>query len=286
MAQAEEEQPMPPRDLDFGACYGPWAVVAGASEGLGAQFAAQLAARRLNLALIARRAAMLNQLAAQLKASYSVQVRTIELDLGRADCGAIVAGHTGDIEVGLLVYNAARSVIGPFFAQPLDQHLNELDVNCRAPLTLAYTLGQRMLERGRGGIVLMSSLSAAQGSPMIANYAATKAYNQLLAEGLWDELRGQGVDVLACCAGATTTPNYLASAPKRGGATAATAMSPRGVVAEALAALGRQPSVVPGGANRLAAFVMRRLLPRRAAIAIMGQTLRKMYGEPKRQGTG
>jgi short-subunit dehydrogenase len=277
---------MPPRHLDFAARYGPWAVVAGASEGLGAQFAAQLAPRRINLVLIARRAAMLEQLAAQLKAGYGVQVRTIELDLGRADCGATVATHTSDIEIGLLVYNAARSVIGPFLAQPLDQHLNELDVNCRAPLTLAYTLGRRMLERRRGGIVLMSSLSAAQGSPMIANYAATKAYNQLLAEGLWDELRGQGVDVLACCAGATTTPNYLASAPKRGGATAATAMSPRAVVAEALAALGRQPSVVPGGANRLAAFVMRRLLPRRAAIAIMGQTLRKMYGEPKRQGTG
>ena len=276
---------MPPRHLDFAASYGPWAVVAGASEGLGAQFAAQLAARRINLVLIARRAAMLEQLAAQLKAGYGMQVRTIELDLGRADCGAIVAAHTGDIEIGLLVYNAARSVIGPFLAQPLDQHLNELDVNCRAPLTLAYTLGRRMLERRRGGIVLMSSLSAAQGSPMIANYAATKAYNQLLAEGLWDELRGQGVDVLACCAGATTTPNYLASAPKRGAA-AATAMSPSAVVEEVLAALGRQPSLVPGRANRLAAFVMRRLLPRRAAIAIMGRTLRKMYGEPKRQGTG
>jgi short-subunit dehydrogenase len=124
--------------------------------------------------------------------------------------------------------------------------------------------------------VLMSSLSATQGSPLIANYAATKAYNLVLAEGLWDELRACGVDVLACCAGATTTPNYLASAPRRGAGTRS-AISPQVVVAETLAALGKRPSVIPGRFNRLAAFLMRRLLPRRTTITIMGRTMREMY---------
>ena len=268
---------MPMRPADFAARYGTWALVAGASEGLGAEFATQLAMQGLNLVLVARRADRLDELATQLAASYGAQVRTLALDLGHADAAVVITTQTADIEVGLLVYNAARSVIGPFLERPLQDHLNELDVNCRAPVTLAHALGQRMVERGRGGIVLMSSLSATHGSPLIANYAATKAYNLVLAEGLWDELRAHGVDVLACCAGATTTPNYLASAPRRGAGTRS-AMSPQAVVVETLAALGKGPSVIPGRFNRLAGFLMRRLLPRRTTITIMGRTTRGMYG--------
>jgi short-subunit dehydrogenase len=260
----------------FAALYGPWALIAGASEGLGAEFATQLAMRGLNLVLVARRADRLGALAAQLAANRAVQVRTLALDLSQADAAASIITRTSDIEVGLLIYNAARSVIGPFLERPLDDHLNEIDVNCRAPLTLAHALGQRMVARGRGGIVLMSSLSATHGSPLIANYAATKAYNLVLAEGVWDELRAHGVDVLACCAGATTTPSYLASAPRRGAGTRS-AMSAQSVVAETLAALGKGPSIIPGRFNRLAAFLMRRLLSRRAAITIMGRTVRGMY---------
>ena len=119
---------------------------------------------------------------------------------------------------------------------------------------------------------------------MIANYSATKAYNQILAEGLWEELRGQGVDVIACCAGAISTPNYLISLPERAGSNPAPTMSPAAVVGETLAALGTQPSIVPGRINRALAFVMTHLLPRRMAISMMGQTLRRMYA--KREGLG
>jgi hypothetical protein len=259
---------------DFRARYGPWAVVAGASQGLGAEYAAQLAARGLHLVLIARRETELAARGAELATRHGIQVRTLPLDLAREDMGEVVAAETADIEIGLLVYNAALSVIGPFYERPLAEHLTEVGVNCRAPLALGYLLGQGMRARGRGGIILMSSLSATMGSALIANYAATKAYNMVLAEGLWEELRGRGVDVMACCAGAVSTPNYTASGSQsnRGG------MTPRAVVAETLAALGRTPSFIPGRGNRLAAFALRRL-PRRMTIRLMGRVMRGMYGK-------
>jgi short-subunit dehydrogenase len=164
----------------------------------------------------------------------------------------------------------------------LDDHLKEVATNCRTPLSLAYTFGQSMAQRGRGGILLMSSLSALQGSALIANYAATKAYNLLLAEGLWEELRGTGVDVLACRAGAISTPNYLESLARTGQPAAASPGTlPAAVVAaEALAGLGRGASVTPGFRNQAAASVMGRLLPRGLAIRLMGRVLRGLYAGP------
>jgi short-subunit dehydrogenase len=268
---------MTTRAEDFRARYGPWALVAGASDGLGAEFAAQLAARGLSLVLVARRAEMLETLAARLRSAHAVQVRALRLDLGRSESVAEIAAHLRQVEVGLLVYNAALSAIGPFWEHTLEEHLRELEVNCRTPLSLAYLAGRQMVARRAGGIILMSSMSAAHGSALIANYAATKAYNQMLAEGLWEELRGQGVDVLCCRAGATRTPNYVASLAGRPDGAPVSAMTPEAVVAETLAALGKGPGVIPGRLNRLAAFVMSRLLPRRAAIQIMGRVLRGMY---------
>src|SRR5712692_1821886 len=137
-------------DADFRAKYGPWALVAGASEGLGAEYATQLAARGLNLVLIARRKELLEQLGAQLASEHAIEVRSLPLDLGREDIGKLVEAATGDIEIGLLVYNAALSMIGLYFETSLEDHLNEIAVNCRALPTLSYLLGQRMLQRRRG----------------------------------------------------------------------------------------------------------------------------------------
>jgi short-subunit dehydrogenase len=262
------------KNTDFRARYGGWALVAGASEGLGAEYAAQLAARGLNLVLIARRKELLEQLGAQLTEDYNIEVRTLPLDLAREDVGEVVETATGDIEIGLLIYNAALSMIGPYFEISLEDHLKEIAINCRAPLILSYLLGQHMLKRRRGGIILMSSLSSSQGSPLITNYSATKAYNRLLAEGLWDELRKQGIDVLACSASSVSTPGYQASAPGR---TSVSAMTPRAVVSETLAALGKQPVIIPGWTNRVANVVMQRFIPHKTAIILMGRVLRGMY---------
>jgi len=267
-----------PNETSLCSRYGPWALVAGASEGLGAEFARQLAAAGLNIALVARRQALLDGLARELEADHGVAVRTLSLDLAHPEAAARLREQTRDLEVGLVVYNAALSPIGSFLDQDLDEKLRTLDVNCRTPLILAHEFGRAMAERGRGGLLLMSSMSALQGSPLVATYAATKAFGLVLGEGLWEEFRGRGVDVLAFCAGATRTPNYAASAPRKASRMAPAVMEPAAVAAEAIAALGTGPSAIAGRGNRIGSFVMNRLLPRRVAIEIMGRTTRAMYG--------
>lgn len=254
--------------------YGPYALVVGASAGLGEAFARALAARGLHLLLLARRQEALEALAEDLRTRHGVDVRVEALDVGRPDLGERALGLAAGVEVGLLVYNAAHSVIGPFLEHPLEEQLRVIDVNCRGPLALAHLLGSPMARRGRGGLVLMTSLSASQGGPLLASYAASKAFNLVLAEGLWAELKGRGVDVIACRAGATRTPGYAASQPKK----SIRLMDPEPVVEETLRALGHRPSLVPGGLNRLAAFFLVRVLPRRLAVLVMGRATRQLYG--------
>ena len=268
----------------FRQSYGPCALVAGASEGLGVAFAEDLAKRGLDLIMVARRLEMLQAMAARLTGQYGVSVRTLPLDLSQPLAAAQIAQESESVEVGLLVYNAAFSAVGPFFEHSLDDHMREVDTNMRTPLGLVHTFGQRMLAAGHGGIILMTSLSAFQGSAYISTYSATKAFNIVLAEGLWEEWRRNGVDVLACIAGAIRTPNYQASSPRHSGGIADATLEPDFVAAKALAALGHQPTVIPGRLNNLSSFVMRRLLSRQAAISIMGNVLRGMYvhTEPNR----
>lgn len=251
--------------------YGPWAVVAGASEGMGAQFAKQLSARGLKVVLIARREQVLTELAATLPG----ESKCLALDLGTPDAAARIAAFTAELDVGLLVYNAALSPIGPFLEQSLEDNLRAIDVNVKTPTALAHHFAPRLAKRGRGGLVLLSSLTAFQGSPFVSTYGATKSFNLSLAEGLWAELRGRGVDVLSVCAGATATPNLLK----------ATRQAPPGmqqpeeVVREALDALGKGPMLIPGRFNRFASLLLR-FLPRRATIQIMANQTRKLQLPP------
>lgn len=206
-----------------------------------------------------------------------METRVVAADLASANAGAAIQEHTEGLQVGLLVYNAALSVVGSFFDESVARHLEELEVNCRRPLELVHHFGRPMLEQGRGGILLMSSLAGGQGSPCIAHYGATKAWNRVLAEGLWDELRERGVDVMACSAGATRTPRYLSERGASNDSAMVPVMEPRDVAAEALAALGSgTPSMIPGRANRAAAFVLQRLLPRSTAVRLMGNASRRV----------
>jgi len=263
--------------MNFSDCYGSWGIVAGASQGLGAEYADQLAARGLNLVLVARRLELLNALADQLISKYGIRTKCLDLDLAEVDAAERIVQATMDLNIGLLVYNAAYSAVGPFLEQSMDAHIKELHTNIHSPLKLLYLLSQRFLERGRGGILLMSSLSAYQGSAYISTCAATKAFTIVLAEGLWEEWRTHGVDVLVCVSGAIETPNFTASQPTKTGGLRDMKLAPAQVVQEALEALGKQPYVIPGTMNRLASFFMRHLMPRKMAIKFMGNTLRKMY---------
>lgn len=261
--------------------YGPWAVVAGASEGIGAAYARALARRGLNLVLVARREEPLQKLAATLEAEGETRTRVHSLDLGAAEAAAELDEATDDLEVGLVVYNAAASTIGRFLETDAERHAASVAVNVAGPTALAGRFGPRLVRRGRGGLILMGSLSGFQGSPYVATYAASKAYNLVLAESLWWEWRPHGVDVLCCIAGATRTPGFEASEADVEAPALAPPMMEPGAVAEAgLAALGRKPAVITGLANRVSQLALNRLLPRRAAVSIMGRTMDGLYGGP------
>ena len=253
---------------DFARRYGPWALVAGASEGLGAAFAHRLAGRGLSLILAARRARPLTDLAAALP----TPTVTVAADLSTVDGLATVVAAAREHPVGLVVANAAFSPIGSFVEMDPAETGRAVDLNCRMPLELAHHFLPAMVARGHGGFVVMSSLAGMQGSPPISVYAATKAFGAILAEGLWAELRGTGVDVLTCVAGAVATPN-LAGAKRR---PAPGTMTPDRVADAALRGLGHGPRVVPGLAMRVSSTLMSRLLPRRAAIAVIARASRDL----------
>jgi short-subunit dehydrogenase len=262
--------------IDFRRRYGRFALIAGASVGLGEAFARELAKRGLDLILLARKPEPLAELAESLRAAHGIEVRTLAVDLARPDLASVVRALIAGVEVGLVVYNAAASAIGPFLSHSADEHVRVIDVNCRGPVVLSHLLAGPMVERGRGGIVLMTSTAGSQGGPNLSTYAASKAFNLLLAEALWDELAAAGIDVVACRAGATRTPGYAASKPRP---SRVPLLDPGFVAAKTLAALGRGPSVVPGWFYALSAFVMNRLLPRRMSIRIMGKATRALYAE-------
>lgn len=259
--------------------YGPWALVTGAAWGLGTEYGRQIGALGLNMVLVDIRGTELAQVAEEVRRTSGVEVKAVVTDLARVEFVETVRRETEGIEVGLLVSNAAHLPVGLFFEQSLEDKLKMIDVNCRAPLMLVQELGAKMLARRRGGIIMMSSGSATQGVPYLAGYAATKAYNLVLAESLWDELRGSGVDVLALMPGATRTTGFEASKPHLERSTVAPISEPRPTVAEALRMLGRTPSWIPGRRNRWTLTLGARLLPRKQLIKLVGSNMRQWYGK-------
>jgi hypothetical protein len=257
--------------------YGPLALIAGASEGLGAAFAHHLAAAGMDLVLIARRPEPLTQLGDALALQYQIQVQCISCDLSAPDAVSRIQEALQGREVNVLVYNAALPYIGSFETNPTVYNTQMAQTNMVTPMNLVQVLGQSMLRHGKGAVILMSSLAGFQGSGFLAVYAATKAFNRVLAESLWYEWKNRGVDVMACCAGATATPNYIQTNPEKMSFFAPRVQSPEEVAGECFKHLGKAPSFIPGCGNRLASFLMQRLMPRKTAIGIMGDTTRKMY---------
>ena len=244
---------MPDDPADFARRYGPRALVAGGANGIGAAYCRQIAATGIDLVILDRDEPALRALADELRSTPgAVDVVTAVVDLGQpadklvAEVDRVVA----DLEIGLLVANAAWSPVGAFLDTDINALLTAVDINCRAPMVLAHLLGRRMVARGRGGIVIMSSLAAETGAANVALYSATKAFDLVLAEGLWYELRDHGVDVVAIRPGSTRTPGWQSSQPPSGDL--AGVMEPADVVRDALAALGKTPSMAAGAANRRA----------------------------------
>jgi short-subunit dehydrogenase len=194
--------------MDFKQRYGPWALIVGASEGLGAAFADNCAARGLNVALVARRETPLEDVAAGLRQRHGVETRQIVGDAGKPDFLATVQAGVHGLEIGFMIFNAGVQPGGPYLKIAMEDHLNCIQIQCVAPTQFTYWLGREMMARGRGGMVLVSSGAAQQGMAHWVGYSAAKAYELMLGEGLWDELRDHGVTVAAYVVGSTATPNF------------------------------------------------------------------------------
>lgn len=252
-------------------------MVAGASEGIGAAFSDYLAAAGMDLVLIARRKEPLDQLAELLTGKYHIHVTCIICDLSETNAALSVKEALKGKEVNLLVYNAAMSYIGPFEQSSMEHHTRIAFANMITPMNMLRIFGEPMLKRGKGSVILMASLAGFQGSGYLAVYAASKAFTRILAESLWYEWKGKGVDVIACCAGATATPNFIRTKPEKKSFFAPRVESPREVVEACMNRLGKRPSFISGRGNRIASFFMQKILPRETAINIMGNSTRKMY---------
>ena len=153
------------------------------------------AARGLDLVLIARRKEPLEETAGKIIEQYGVKVNTVVCDLADADATQQIVTAIGDSTIDFMVYNAALSYIGPYLDTGLSTHTDIAKVNMVTPMAMLHYFGGKMAERGKGGIVIMASIAGFQGSGYLATYAATKAFNRVLAEGLWYEWKPKGVDV-------------------------------------------------------------------------------------------
>jgi len=264
----------------FAAKYGPWALVTGASRGLGAEFARQLAAMGLNLALAARSEDQLKELAQKMEREYGISAKIIVVDLSRADLLDTIKKATDSLEIGLLVNNAGLSTVGPFLDLSAEYLLSQLHTNTRAALILTRHFGEKMAACGRGGIIFLSSGSALHGAPFSANYSGTKAYNLMFAEALWAEWKPLGVDVLGFIAGLTRTPGVDANRLKPN--LFVPLGQPEKVVRRALKTLGKKPSAADGIRNRLG-YKIFDLAPRSFSTRILGKSMNAMFGPFKQK---
>lgn len=258
--------------------YGPWAVIVGGSTGMGEAYARILGSQGINLVLLGLEKDLLDKLAKELEENLKISVRTITANLADENTFNKIKEKTEDIKVNMLIYNAAVEYLGPFFNTELKQHLTMLDVNCRSMLIFVEHFGRLMKERKKGGIILVSSMSCLVGSPYITHYGASKAYIRNIAEGLWYELKPFNIDVICVIPGKTATPNYIASNPDDNkGLFAKGPMEPMAVAKEAIKRIGKDPSFTPGFTNKLATFILRRLLSNKKGIVVGGKTLDNMF---------
>jgi short-subunit dehydrogenase len=263
---------------DFNSRYGPVALVTGASSGIGKAFAEALAAKGLNLVLVARRIDRLDELAARLTAEHGVKAHPLRVDLALPDAAQRMLDATATMDVGLLVSNAGFSMKGDHADNPTGLMAEMLMVNCHAPLLLTHGFIPRLRKRGRGGIILTSSIEGLMGCPYSTAYSATKALVKSLGEGLWGELLPDGIDVLTLCPGATESE----AAAKSGIdiTKLQNVMKAEDVVALTVENIRNGPTFI-SSAHYQAMFDKLLSLPRRDALMAMADALRKSGGFAK-----
>jgi short-subunit dehydrogenase len=269
--------------VTFATKYGPWAVVAGASDGVGAAFAAGLAERGVNVVLLARRQAVLDQVAAEINSRTSVQTRTLAVDLAEPGAASAIAAATSDLEIGFLVYCAgADPNFMPFLANPIEAAEAMVQRNCTVPMQLCHHFAPAMVERGSGGIVIFGSGAGLAGGPNMVAYGASKAFDMVFAEALWAELHDKGVDVLGLILGKTNTPALRQLEYSRGQISSPDDPPPgaaavEDVIAEAFENLTNGPTWMVGEDMR-AALQMMASLTRNQIVALFTQAAAAAMG--------
>jgi uncharacterized protein len=248
---------------DFARRYGQWAVIAGGSEGLGVAFAHGLAKRGMKLLLVARKPDPLETLAAKIRDEHGSEVRILALDLTDPSAVAKIIAAAEGLEVGMLIYNAgADSKVSDFIDRPLEESARMIALNVLTPMSLVRLFSPAMVDRRRGAFILLSSFASAVGTPGNAVYAATKAFSNIFAEGLWYELGKHGVHVLGMIIGITRTPAMQRMGLSFEGLKAVA--EPHDLVAEAFESLEQGPTLHAGGTHD-EAFRLRSL-PRAEAV--------------------
>lgn len=250
--------------------YGVWALVTGASSGIGLELAEQLASAGLNLVICARNKARLQEIENQIRRRYNVEIMSVAADM--SDLSAIdnLIQQIQHLGIGLLILSAGYGTSGLFKDASVHTEINMLHVNCEAVLQLTHHYTQQFVAKGGGGIILLSSMVAFQGVPYAAHYAATKAYVQSLAEALFYELKPFGVDVLAAAPGPVQT-GFAGRANMR----MSQALRPSEIGVPILKALGRTNTVLPGMLTKILVYALR-TVPRLLKIRVMKKIMSGM----------
>ncbi|QLL07704.1 SDR family NAD(P)-dependent oxidoreductase [Mycobacterium vicinigordonae] len=248
--------------MTFSDKYGPWALVAGASDGVGAAFAKGLAEHGVNVVLLARRRPVLDSVAAQIHTTTTAKTRVLAIDLATKNAASVIAEATSDLELGLLVYCAgADPNFQPFLANPIEAAESMVQRNCVVPMQLCHHFARPMVERGRGGIVIFGSGAGLAGGPNMVAYGASKAFDMVFAEALWAELHPHGIDVLGLILGKTDTPALRELEYSRGQIASPNDVPPGAcavsdVIAEAFENLANGPTWIVGEDLRAATQMM------------------------------
>ncbi|OBK53157.1 SDR family NAD(P)-dependent oxidoreductase [Mycobacterium sp. 1081908.1] len=271
--------------MTFATKYGPWALVAGASDGLGAAFAAGLAQRGVNVVLLARRQSALDAVAAEIHSKHAVETRPLAIDLAQPGAASAIAAATSDLEIGFLVYCAgADPNYEPFLANPIEAAEAMVQRNCMVPMQLCHHFAPAMVERGSGGIVIFGSGAGLAGGSNMVAYGASKAFDMVFAEALWAELHDKGVDVVGLILGKTDTP-ALRRLEHRRGQIGSPDDTPPGsatvddVIAEAFENLTNGPTWFVGDAMR-AAEQLTSSLTRKQTVELFAQAAAAAMGPP------
>lgn len=247
--------------------YGEWALITGASSGIGFELAKQLASAGIHLVIHARQSDRLQEVEKHLHSFAGTKIKMVLGDVSETEGIEKLIRSAHGLNIGLLVVSAGFGTSGYFIDSSLPAEINMLRVNCEALLSLTHYYSQQFVQQNRGGIILMSSMVAFQGTPHAANYAATKAYVQTLAEVLAAELKPKGVDILAAAPGPV-----MSGFSKRAHMHMPMSLTPAQVGVPILKALGRQTTVLPGLLTKLLVYALR-TLPRWGKVKIMEKVM-------------